>query len=142
MKFIFTIMNILFHQLIMQRESESNNAIHHGIEREARHALDAQLSSNVLAVREHRVDADVQFLCNLLVDLARGNESQHVNLARRERSASAAGLHALLKNHIQSINELTLALGMGVKQPDAVVDGVVTAMGEQYRLGLAWQEKR
>ena len=41
MKFIFTIMNILFHQLIMQREFVSNNAIHHGKEREARHALDA-----------------------------------------------------------------------------------------------------
>ena len=47
-----------------------DDSVHHGIETEARDALDAQFGGDVLAVGEDGVDADVQSVGNLLVDHA------------------------------------------------------------------------
>mgnify|MGYP006926068037 CR=1 FL=1 len=36
-----------------------DEAVHHGVDAEARHAFDAQFGGDVFAVGEHSVDADV-----------------------------------------------------------------------------------
>ena len=59
-------------------------SVHHGIDGEGGHRLDAQLFGNVLAVRDDRGEADVEPFGYLLVDAAFGKEHQHFDFAGRK----------------------------------------------------------
>ena len=61
-----------------------DNPVHNSIKREAGDGLDAELGRDVLAVREHGVEADAEVFGNLPVRAAAHNLLQHVNLAGRQ----------------------------------------------------------
>ena len=56
--------------------------MHHGVDGKAGYRLDAKLLGDVLPVGDDGGQTDVQFVGNLFVDAAPGNEREHLNLAR------------------------------------------------------------
>lgn len=58
-----------------------NVTMHDGIDGEGRNAFNAKFFHDVFAVSDNGRQADIEFVGNLLVDIALHNERHHLNLA-------------------------------------------------------------
>lgn len=56
-------------------------AVHHGVNRQSRHAFYAEFSGDVFAMGEHGVETDVQSVGDLLVYKSCGYETKYLDLA-------------------------------------------------------------
>ena len=68
----------------------------HSIHRQTRHRLDARLVGDVLAVRIHRVDGDIQLVGNLLAAQSPRHKHQHLRLALAQLVALLAAFRLRL----------------------------------------------
>lgn len=66
------------------QESDTVDSIHYTIHYHIGQGLGFQFLHNVLAVRDYRCQANVQFVCDLLVDIATTQQRCHFHLARRK----------------------------------------------------------
>lgn len=68
-----------------------DEAVHDGVDAEARDGFDAELGGDVLAMGQDGVDADREAVGYLFVDVAGGEKPQHVGFAWRKCAGGLGG---------------------------------------------------
>ena len=116
-------------------------AIHHGIETESRHGFDAQFGGEVLAVAEHRVDADIQLVGNLFVHKSLGHQFQYFGLAGREVVVQILGLSVELFDKSFDTFEHGLLVFMDRQRRGKGFGSRFAMGGEQHDFAFAGQEE-
>ena len=114
-----------------------DDAVHHGLESEARDAFDAEFGGDVLAVGEDGIDADVEGVGNLLVDHAARHKAQYFNLTPRQHIGLIV-IFLLTQETAQSSSHHVSIL-LGVYQVDISV-ALNGAVNNDQRPCLAGQE--
>ena len=103
----------------------AHDAVHHGVDGQARNALLVEFLGDILAVGDDCCGADAERVGNFLVELSQHNASQHLCLARRERCLASRGQRVGRGGPLLSMvgAGVRMACGVGVRLFRQAQDG-------------------